>query len=521
MLKGLSDTRLAILLAAALFVIAAWPLLLVPVPPLQDLPNHLATATVLAHPGEYPEFVFNGYFKTNSALFAWLSLIGPLVGLVTAARAFTLLVLALGAAAYPIFMRSFGGRSRMVVASAFVWPLVHNWFVCSGMLDFALSFALSMLLLVALNAIRALSKPSARALAGVCAGVLAVAVWYAHVFPLLVVMLLVAVHLVATRAWRRPPELVALVAPLVPSGCLVAVSLWAQLTEPVGAMQGFVSLGRFVPPWELAYNLWAEWFWAFTWREIATLVPCLALGLWAIWRAREDQPFFGPAAFAVLAVLYFFSPYVAGNWFHVNSRFVPFLWLAALVRLPERIPRWLGVALGISAATYAAGMGVDYVRLHGDWTRFTAGTSAVPQGSRLLPLIFRSKGRSENTRSVLHAWGFYVVEKRTSAPLLFAHSRGFPLMYRDPPPVQFNHLVLEAFAPAMGSPGWLCGTLREAGVEEDCEGEWERRWAGFWHEAEPRFDHVLLWEAPEEVMRVVPPEYRVVFRSRELTVLGR
>jgi hypothetical protein len=517
--QKLSDTRLAVLLAAALFVVAAWPLLLVPLPPLQDLPNHLATATVLAHPSEYPEFVFNGYFKTNSALFAWLERVGPVLGLVTAARTFILAVLALGAAAYPVFMRSFGGRHRMVVASAFVWPLVHNWFVSSGMLDFALSFALSIFLLVALNEVRR----RARVGTAVVAGVLALAAWYAHVFPVLVVMLLVAVHLVATRAWRRPGEVVALVAPLVPAGCLVALSLWSQLHEPGGAMQGSVSLDRFLPPWELLYNLWAEWFWAFTWRELATLVPCVVLAFWAILRARDDVPFFGPAAFAVLAALYLFTPYVAGNWFHVNSRFIPFLWLAALVRLPERLPRGLGVALGASAATYIGGMGVDYVRLSDDWVRFAAGTSAVPQGSRLLPLIFRSKGRSENTRSVLHAWGFYVVEKRTSAPLLFAHSRGFPLMYREPPPAQFNHLVLEAFAPAMRSPALFCGSLRTGGVsaDEDCRGEWERRWAAFWHEAEPRFDHVLMWDAPEEVMQLVPAEYRVVFRGGELTVLGR
>jgi hypothetical protein len=513
-----SDARLGILLAAALFVVAAWPLLLVPLPPLQDLPNHLATATVLAHPGEYPEFVFNGYFKTNSALFAWLSLFGPVLGLVAAARTFTIAVLALGAAAYPIFMWSFGGRPRMVVASAFVWPLVHNWFVCSGMLDFALSFALSMLLLVALNELR----QAARGIAGVCAGVLGVAAWYAHVFPVLVVMLLVAVHLAATRAWRRPREVVALVLPLVPSGCLVAVSLWAQLTEPAGAMQGHVSLDHFVPPWELAYNLWAEWFWAFTWREITTLVPCLALGLWAIWRSRDDVPFFGPAAFAVLAVLYLFAPYVAGNWFHVGSRFIPFLWLAALVRLPERIPKWLGVLLGASAATYAAGMGVDYVRLSRDWARFAAGTSVVPQGSKLLPLIFRSKGGSENTRNVLHAWGLYVVAKQTSAPLLFAHSRGFPVMYREPPPEQYNHLVLESFAPSMRSPDWLCQILRKEGaIDEDCRAEWERRWATFWHQTEPRFDHILMWDAPDEVMALVPKDYRVVFREAELTVLAR
>ncbi len=203
----------------------------------------------------------------------------------------------------------------------------------------------------------------------------------------------------------------------------------------------------------------AEWFFGFTWLEIATLVPCIALALWALYRWRDDVPFFGPFAFVALWALYVFTPYVATNWFHVNSRFIPFLWMAMLVRVPERLPPRALVALGACAASYAVGMGVDYVRLERDLARFTAGIGAVPEGSTLLPLVFRSKGTSQNTRALLHAWGYYVVQKLTSAPLLFAHSRSFAVMYREPPPVQFNHLVLEGFAPTMASPA---GILRRA-----------------------------------------------------------
>jgi hypothetical protein len=287
-------------------------------------------------------------------------------------------------------------------------------------------------------------------------------------------------------------------------------------------MTGYVSLGRMLPPWELFYNLWAEWFYGFTWLEIATLLPCIAMGLWALYRWRDEVPFFGPVAFAVLWAFYLFTPYVTTNWFHVNSRFIPFLWLAMLVRLPDRLPRRFLALLGACAASYAAGMGVDYVRLERDLGRFTAGMAAVPEGSNLLPLVFRSKGTSENTRSLLHAWGFYVVQKLTSAPLLFAHSRSFPVMYREPPPIQFNHLVLESFAPSMATPDFLCDASRSAGVPmADCAAVWRARWAEFWHDAKPRFDHVLMWSAPRDVMALVPGDYRVVFQRDELTVLER
>jgi hypothetical protein len=514
-----TDAQLALIIGLVLFVQVAWPLALVDIPPLQDLPNHLAAVSIIEHPEKYPQFVFNGFFKTNSALFTWVLLWGRLVGLRTAARLFVLVVLALGALALPRFVLAFGGRRRMVVSAFFAWPMVHNWFVCMGMLDFALSVPLATFLLIALEAQR--RRPTLLRGAGIAA--LSLLTWHAHVFPLLVVDLLVAIHVVVAPTWlARALRARALGLPLLPAAGLVLGSLWAQITEPVGAMTGYVALGRLLPPWELFYNMWAEWFYTFTWLEIATLLPCIAMGLWAIYRWRDEVPFFGPVAFATLAAMYFFMPYTATNWFHVNSRLLPFLWLGALVRLPEQLPRKLLGALAFCAATYTVGLGCDYVRLERDLARFTAGMGAVPEGSKLLPLIFQSKGVSDNTRTLLHAWGFYVVQKQTSAPLLFAHSRSFPVMYLHPPEPQFNHLVLESFAPSMASPDWACSILRSGGVAvDDCVAMWHTRWATFWRDAEPEYDHVLMWSAPKEVMDLVPPEYRVAFQRDELTILER
>jgi hypothetical protein len=519
LLARASDGQLALFYSALLLLLAAWPLVLVSLPPLQDLPNHLAATTVIEHRDRYPGFVFNGFFKTNSALFTWLLIMGHVVGVKVAARLFVLLVLALGALALPRFVLSFGGRQRMTVATFFAWPMVQNWFVSMGMLDFAMGIPLATFLLVLVNEQR--QRPTVRRAIGI--GLLALVTWHAHVFPLLVVHLLVALHILMRPTWRgRGDCALRLAAPLLPSSALMMASLWSQLTEPVGALTGYVNLRRLLPPWELFYNLWAEWFYGFTWLEIATLLPCVMMGLWALYKWRDRPPFFGPLPFAALGAFYFFSPYIATNWFHVNSRFIPFLWLAALVRLPDRLPaRWLGV-LAACALSYSIGMGVDYVRLQRDWSRFTAGMNAVPEGASLLPLVFRSKGTSENTRSLLHAWGFYVLEKRTSAPLLFAHSRSFPVTYREPPSPQFNHLVLESFAPTMVSPDWMCSVLRSGGLAvDDCVEMWKREWAAFWRKAEPQFDHVLMWSAPKEVLEQVPPSYRVVFQQAELLVLGR
>src|SRR5207249_3380197 len=97
----------------------------------------------------------------------------------------------------------------------------------------------------------------------------------------------------------------------------------------------------------------------------------------------------------------------------------------------------------------------------------------------------------------------------------------FPVMYKEPPPARFNHLVLENFAPSMASASWMCDTLRAGGVVVDCNARYAEAWESFWQEAVPRYDHVLLWDAPPNVMAFVPPAYRVSFKQDRLVILER
>lgn len=526
-IRGLTDARLAWVIGAVLFVLSAWPLLLTETPPFQDLPNHLASVTVIQHPERYPEFVSNGFLKTNAALFTWLFFVGKVVGVKLAAKSFTALVLAANAFVFPAFFLTFLDRRRMVWASLLAWPTVHNWFVSMGMLDFALAVPLALLLITLFQRMRA--APSWRLGFGIA--LVAACTWYAHVFALMVVHLLLGIELIVVlvRAGKRAflRDLRHLVLPVLPTTALTLVSLYHHLVEPQGAMTGYVSFRRLLPPWELAYNLWAEWQWQFTWLSIATIVPTAILTVLAFWRWRDQVAFFSPVALLALFALYILVPYTLTNWFHVNSRFIPFLWAAAILRVPRTWPKWASeraLAFGMVglAMVSSVGLGVDYVRLDDDVKKFTAGVAAVPEGARLLPLLFRFQLTAENTRSLQHAWGHYVVERQTAAPLLFAHSRSFPVTYRTPPSTRFHHNVLEGFAVTMRSPEWLCGSLRTRGVQpDDCTAVWRQHWAEFWRDAEPRFDHVLLWEAPPEVLALVPRDYKPVFVSDKLHIFGR
>lgn len=517
---ALTDTQLSLVVGAVLFVVGAWPLALTEVPPYQDLPNHLATLTVIENRAAYPEYVFNGFFKTNAALFTWLHLVGKLGGVMLAARLFALLTVALNAFVLPRFvLRISGSRRRMLVASLFMWPMVHNWFVSMGMLDFAVAVPLSLAQLLAIH--RQRTAPTIGN--GIAILGFGVATWYAHVFPLLVVHLLVLVEVLVPRTWRQRHEAArAMLIPLLPVTLLALASVGQHVRDTVGPMTGFMDFKKLLAPWELAYNLWAEWFWGYSNLSLSSLVPCIVLavvGVLGVRRRTGPAPaFFSPYALLALALLYCFIPYKMTNWFHVNSRLIPYFWVGLLLFVPERLPKGLAVALGFSGVLYTAGMGIDHVRLDEERREFLAGMDAVPEGARLLPLIFKHKGDSDNTRNLLHMWGYYVVERKTSAPLLFAHSRSFPVTYSEPPPARFNHLVLESFAPEVSTPAVLC----KASVHlDDCEALFEATWRRFFVEATPRFDHLLLWEPTPEALAMIPNDYERTFSGGRLMIYAR
>ncbi len=515
----LTDGQLALVVSAALFVVCAWPIALTDVPPYQDLPNHLAAVAVMENPGRYPEFAFNGFFKTNAALFAWLHVVGKVTGLHLGARLFSVLVVGANAFVFPRFVLALtGSRNRMVIASLFMWPMIHNWFVSSGMLDFALGIPLSLAMLVAVD--RQRRAPSLRQ--GLVIAGLGALTWYAHVFPLLVVHMLLLIEAFVHRTGKERITTRAILLPLLPVTALVLMSLYGQLTDSVGPMSGSVDYKKMLPVWELAYNMWAEWMYGFSKLEITSLVPCLLLAGLALLRRNESMPFFSPLAVVALALLYCFTPYIVTNWFHVNSRLIPFIWMALLLRVPDRLPKPVVALLVVCAALYSGGMGADFVRLERERREFTAGIPSVPDGARLLPLLFRHKSTSDNTRNLLHYWGFYVTEKHTAAPLLFAHSHSFPVIYSKPPPERFNHLVLEGFAASATDPADLCKRLFEGNVVvNDCGAAFRSMWRDFWVDATPLYDHVLLWEVTPDARALIPDVYKPVFEQGRLAIYAR
>ena len=92
-------------------------------------------------------------------------------------------------------------------------------------------------------------------------------------------------------------------------------------------------------------------------------------------------------------------------------------------------------------------------------------------------------------------------------------------MYRSLPPVRFNDLVLENFAATMITSAKFCESARV--VTNDCHADYRARWAEFWHDATPLYDHVLLWEPSEEALQLVPIDYGITFRQGSHVIMER
>ncbi|HXT96574.1 MAG TPA: hypothetical protein VN853_09750 [Polyangia bacterium] len=515
-LAGLSDLRLTLLAAAALFSLSAWPLLLVPLPPLQDLPNHLATAHIVAHPDLFPEFTFNGLFKSNALLTLWFVAFGK-YGLFGAARAFVALLLAVTALALPAFVLRFAGRRALPVAMLFGWPLGHSFSVSMGFLNFAFAFALALLLLVAVDRQRA--RPGLARGAGVA--LLAGAVWYAHPFPLAVAGALVALFAATRPTWReRIGTAVSLLAPLAPAGLLTLLAAQHHLVKSAHSTAASAAF-LYLNPWENLEHLWLDVSGALTTWGGVTAVPALLLPVFA-WRQRNvERPFFSKAALVCLGFAYVALPTMLSNWNYLNCRLVPFIWAGLLLRLPERLPRPVTAALAASALVFSAALGVDYARLDRDRAAFTAGIDAVPEHATLLPLMFKRSKTSTFTASLTHAWGYYTVAKDASGPLVFGVERTYPITYRDFPPGKLIPPALDRFAERNGTPADVCKRLGSTPTDPACRAAWQDLWSGFWREAEPRFSHLLTWAMPTDARALIPPRYHRVFSAAELEIYAR
>jgi hypothetical protein len=419
----------------------------------------------------------------------------------------------------PRFVLHFAGRARMRVASLFAPPFVHNWFVSMGMLNFALGVSIAMLLLVALD--RQRSAPcTARALTVTALSLIA---WFTHPLPLIVVALLAAVHALAQPgASARVAAARALGVPLLPAlGALLASTIvhLERTTTPSPALGAATSFQT--PAW-LAYDLWAHWAYGYTTLSATSLFTMGTLAIFALRRAGERTPFFGPWGVLALVLAYAVAPYQTVGLGYAGSRVIPFIWLAALLRVPERLHRGLGFALLASAVLYAVGMGVDQVRLAREHDEFAAGVDAVPRGARLDVFVFSPRVTSKNTWSLSTSWGDYVTSRHAHTWEVPGDTPSLPLTWRASPPVRLETSAHHRMMDTMRTKGAFCAVRSSAGLDgSDCEQEWRAEGMRYYGEVDRFVDNLLMWDPPADTLEQVPHTWRVAYQGGRLWIFER
>jgi hypothetical protein len=511
---GLKDRQLATLLGAVLALVGGWPLFFLRLAPYQDLPDHLATVCVLLNPERYPEFVSNGWLKSNAALVGILYVLAKAIGILAAGRVLPLLVVGVTALALPHFVLAFTDRRRLVVASLLMAPMVHHWWTLMGMLNFSLGFALALVLLAVLA--RQAETPTVRR--GGLIVVLSALLWFTHGLVLLFVGLLAVVEVVArigeARASAEEGSLARALREKLARGAWVLLPLLPMGLLTVGTVFhhrqfGHVDVVKYEPTGQALYDLWAHWFLGLGFLSLGGLFNALVLVFFAAKSARARVPMFSIWALVVLGAFYFFMPLTIPGVGYLCERALPFLWAWTLVRVPARLPRQTVRLVLVSTAAWSLGFAIDLYRASLDLDDFIAAAPQVPAGAHLLPLNFNPHASATNTWCLIHASGMYTALSGAHPLDLWADSTSMPIM-RTHPPASFleDPVRIREFQGVVYDKHRYCEALEQTGFSDvDCAARWAEAWHEFWREALPRYDYLLLWGAPPDLRATMPLEY--------------
>jgi hypothetical protein len=514
--RPLSDRTFATLVGAGLFVLVGWPLAFLTLPPYQDVPGHVATTVILLHPEKWPEFAPTGLLKTNSAMYAFGVLLAPIASAVTSARVFIALTLLANALALPHVLLYFRGKKALVASLPFLPPMVHHWFFSMGMVNFSMALPLSFLLVAGLHAQE--KAPTLRRGLGLAA--LAFAVWFCHSLPVMVVGLLIVARVVfAPSMHDRAARARALVPPLAPAGLVVVVGALRHVFvkfEPFGELHptGYSSF-----PW-LLYDMWAHYLYGFTEWTLTSLPLGLLLAALALRTPRDaDLGLLSAPAWGLVTAAYFIAPFTAFDWAMLGPRFLPFFWLCALLRIPEKLPRSLFTASAVGAALFVVGLNVDVFRVARDQDEYLAGLPAVPKGARLLPLTFSTRRVSKNVWSLANASSLYAVYRETNAHDVWATNPSMPIVRTKRVKPRFDRHALLRFMAWAPNPKTVCEEEASHGVfPADCQPIFDSAWRDFWRDAREDYTHVLMWAAPADVVATVPPGMRETLHQGDLRI---
>jgi len=371
--------------------------------PFFDYPAHLSVPAALRHRSDPASGIAAAWqldvrIAPNCLHYAFTYLLSFLMPLEAASRLFVALfcVAALPVAA-AFLLRAFGRDWRLAVL---VVPLAWGRCLWYGFIGFCAALPLSLVIIGLL--MQNLAAPSRRREIGI--GLLAALLPFAHFFVMVVTVALAAV-LAAAHARRVPlSRLARTFAPLATGPALMAPWFLAGLRagpQPAGgpAAHLFGSRPRLVD----YAALLRHWFINGYFGHIEDLLAVSIVVTLAVLLAhsRRAGPAVAPLAarnvpFALagaLVVIYLMLPFqieAPFNWWGMNVRVIPLLFVWLLVAVPpgalDRLGRALLIAVGAATAAFLLYVTIDISRtFNGSWgmAGFDDVLAKLPPGARL------------------------------------------------------------------------------------------------------------------------------------------
>lgn len=430
---------------ALLALHAAYPLLSVAHPPLQDLPQHLAAVRILADHGD-PALRFDAFYTIELgrtqylAYYLAVAAFAKVLGVVRA----NALVLSAAIVGTPYAMRALlRALGRDERAALFVLPLTWNAHLVLGFFNFVAAIPLALVGLALAVRLRT-EWTRARAIG---LAVVAFVAFYTHVLPF-AFLGLGATPILVGESLRDTARRLAL---LVPAG--LAALAWtvsspagkatvtaASGTDGAGPSPTFTAVGdaiRNAPGWltDVLHGPRDDVYLA----AFAVLL-LLALGLGATdpspadpitVRARRVLAWLAPLALAG----YFLAP-ESYDWIWPIAPRFPLLALVFLVPSIEVPKRFEGLVLSLGVALVSVLGTNEIARAFGEFDRQEVGRvdeviGTIPRGSRVVGLIFDRGSREVKFSPFLHYAAYEQAHRGGAAMFSFADFPACPYRFRE------------------------------------------------------------------------------------------
>jgi len=450
-LDFVSERVLVAGVAAVLTLANLLPIWLVRFPPLQDYPNHLLTAHIIAHYDD-PNFDYAQNF-----VLSWRPVPNMLADIIMAGLAHVVstplagkLVLSLYIIFFPVsifyLVTAVGGNTPL--AGFLSFPLTYNWFFNMGFLNFCLGLPLYFFAVGFWWKTR--SGPRNRVRRAVVLGLLTLLIYLSHFVTFGVWLMTVVSLSLATVGWRATAKRVLLLTGSVASLLVPATFIFDPVRKQLEAIfdlitPSVIAFASLPTKLTAAYQPFISFR---TLVEGVILLVLLSIYLASLLRNYvrwTTNPFL---CLALLMIgLFLVLPVGFREPFYIAPRpliLAVFLGLPVLY-VPMRI-RWRLALLGfltIMSVVYMVIMLGVYRRADAELTDYYAGLQHIPPGQTVLPIL---RVHRNYVYYHAHAWAYYHIEHGGLSPGVFA-GRDQLLSYRHRPPLPYDDDI--AYAGAM------------------------------------------------------------------------